>query len=189
MRWWFPFVALVLFATTPMVSAASSSPTDGQIYDVIERVVAEEAGSDTLCAVSRIDLDGDGGEEAVFTFMVGSHGSQVRAVTWKGGKERILFTGGSNTPNTGFVRIERVPAIVLERSDYDPNYVEGARTQELYLWNGSAFTHNPQDDCHLKRETKEENGQTYVMDSDEHCLPKREPIINTSCMALEKHPK
>ena len=64
-------VALLLFTGAISVSAAASSPSDGQIGDVIERIIAEEAGSDIECRVSCLDLDGDGAEEVLFRFPVG----------------------------------------------------------------------------------------------------------------------
>jgi len=169
---------VVLLSGTTGVCLAASPPTDTQVHEAIERTIAEEAGSQNLCAVSRIDLDGDGSDEAVFTFMVGSHGSQVRAVSWNGSRERILFGSGSNTPNTDFVRVNDIPAIVLEQSDYAPDYVLGVRTQQVYLWDGRTFTHEPRYDCELPNMTTE-NGAIYSDDA--HCRPKRERIPTTPC--------
>src|SRR3989338_565572 len=116
---------------------AVSSPTKEQVRDIIEQTIAEEAGSNGLCVASLLDLDGNGSQEAVFTFVVGSHGSQARAIRWEDGKPVVLFAGGSSPPNAAFGRGRGVPAIVLEQSDYEPNYVAGKRTQQLYPWNGT----------------------------------------------------
>ena len=179
------FVVLLLLTGIAGVSVAASAPTKRQLHDVIEQTIAEEAGSETLCAVSRIDLDGDGGEEAVFTFVVGAHGSQVRAIQWKAGKPVVLFADGSSTPNTNFVRVRGVPTIVLEQSDYEPDYVAGKRTQKLYPWNGTTFAHAPADDCVLEdRSVTAQDGSSVLEASDAHCKPMREPIPTVGCREL-----
>ncbi len=161
---------------------AASAPSKEQVREIIEQAIAEEAGSNTLCAVSLLDLTGDGFQEAVFTFIVGSHGSQVRAIRWKHGKPVVLFADGSNTPNTSFVRVRGVPTVVLEQSDYEPNYVAGTRTQQLYPWNGTTFAHAPVDDCLLEdRTVTMQDGSSALEASDAHCQPPREPISSMSC--------
>ena len=160
------------------VLAAAELPSEQQVRAIIQRVIAEEGGFENLCVVSRIDLDGNGSDEAVFTFIAGVHGSQVRAVSWKGGRDHILFENGSNTPNTAFVRVDGMPAIVLEQSDDAPNYVQGVRTQQLYLWDGRTFTQELKYDCQLPNKTTE----TGAIDSDDsYCRPQREHIPTSAC--------
>ena len=175
-------VVLLLWVMLWDVGFAATSPTDEQIRDVIDRIIAEEAGSDVLCAASLLDLDGDGSQDVVFTFVVGSHGSQARAIQWKSGKPVILFADGSSTPNTAFVRVRGVPTIVIERSDYEPNYVAGKRTQQLYPWNGTTFAHAPTDDCLLEdRSVTSQDGTSLLEASDAHCQPPRELISSEGC--------
>lgn len=85
-------MGMPVFAGTTSFSAAASSPTDGQIHDVIERIIAEEAGSDIECCVSRLDLDADGADEVLFRFPVGAHGSQTRVIEWSVVKRKSCST-------------------------------------------------------------------------------------------------
>jgi len=172
---------LLLCAGGARVGLAASSPTNRQIRAAIERILEEEGGYEDLCAVSRMDLNQAGNEAVIFTFLAGVHGSQVRVLTWQGGAERLLFSGGSDTPNTDVVKVDGLPAIVLEHSTYEPSYVDGQRTQELSVWDGKAFTHQPADDCLLKEDTITEKGQQYRVSTAEHCLPKREPVASLAC--------
>ncbi len=161
---------------------AASSPTKAQVREIIEQTIEEEGGFNGLCVASLLDLDGNGSQEAVFTFAAGAHGSQARAIRWEDGKPVVLFAGGSNTPNTDFVRVRGVPAIVLEQSDYEPDYVAGKRTQQLYPWNGTTFVHTPADDCLLEdRTVTAKDGSSLLEASDAHCQPPREPIPTVGC--------
>ena len=84
----------------------------------IEYIVqAEEAGSLNQCRVAQIDLTRDGKPESVVIFRVGSHGSQVRVLSWQAEKATVLFENGSNTPNTAFCLVEGVPTIALKRTE------------------------------------------------------------------------
>ena len=170
------------FLLHPTGVQAASAPNRSQVRGVMERTIAEEGGFNSMCAASLLDLDGDGSQEAVFTFAAGSHGSQARAIQWKRGKSVVLFAGGSSTPNTDFVRVRGVPTIVLERSDYEPDYVAGKRTQQLYPWNGITFAHAPTDDCLLEdRSVTGQDGSSLLEASDAHCQPSREPIPTVGC--------
>ena len=176
-------LAIIGLLLHPAGVQAASAPTKAQVRDVIQQTLEEEGGFNSMCVASLLDLDGDGSsQEVVFTFVGGAHGSQVRAIQWKMGKPVVLFTGGSSTPNTNFVRVRGVPTIVLEQSDYEPNYVAGTRTQQLYPWNGTTFAHAPVDDCLLEdRSVTAQDGSSLLEASDAHCQPPREPIPNVGC--------
>lgn len=162
------------------------TPTDAQIYEVIQPIIMEFShGGGRGCVVSRYDLNGDGQDEAVYTHPAGMHGSRAYAVRWEGGKPQVLFDESSNTPNTAFISVEGVPAILIEESDYEPSYVEGARIQQLYLWDGTTFTRAANQDCRLKNQVTWEDGQESIGHSDAHCLPKREPMPSRGCLDLK----
>ena len=56
------------FLLHPTGVQAASAPNRSQVRGVIERTIAEEGGFNSMCAASLLDLDGDGSQEAVFTF-------------------------------------------------------------------------------------------------------------------------
>jgi len=175
---------LLLLTLPAQVGFAVSSPTDVQLRDVIERIIAGEAGSDMGCEVSRLDVDDDGAQEALVRFPVGAHGSQTRVIRWERGKERVLYDGGCDTPNADFVLVNGTPAVILEYSDYQPSYRAGKRMQRLHLWNGETFVYDPRLDCLLEQITIEANGESQFVNTADHCLPKREPIASAPCSTL-----
>lgn len=178
-----PMVAILSFAGTASLSAAASPPTNGQIHAVIERIIAEEAGSDIECRVSRLDLDADGADEVLFRFPVGAHGSQTRVIRWVDGKEQILFDEGRGTPSSRFIRVEGTPAVLLEDSNYEPSYVDSTRTETLFVWNGKGFSHVPGYDCVLEHHVYDRNGLTFFSNISDHCQPTREEIPWLPCSA------
>jgi len=173
----------LLMACTVWVSIAASAPTDTQVHDVIERIIAEEAGSDIECRVSRLDLDRDGADEALFRFPVGAHGSQTRVIRWVGDKEEILFDEGRGTPSARFVLVNGTPAVLLEDSSYEPSYVDSKRTETLFVWDGRRFSHMPSYDCVLEHHVYDRNGLTYFSNISDHCEPAREEIPWLPCSA------
>lgn len=112
-------------------------------------VQAEEAGSLNQCRVSQIDLTGDGKPESVVIFRVGSHGSQVRALSWQAEKATVLFENGSNTPHTAFCLVEGVPKISLKRTESAGRAV----TQLVYQWDGQTFAPSQSDGCALGQDS------------------------------------
>lgn len=180
-------VIMLVSTGSTQVVLGESSPTDKQIREVIGRAYAEEhAGRSDLeeCNVSRLDVDGDGLEEALFSFPVGAHGSHAWVVTWVKGEEKILFDEVCDAPTAGFVSVSGAPTVLLEYSDYKPSYVSSSRTQKLYVWNGKAFAHVPSYDCILKHHIRKEGPYEINSDTADHCLLKRESIASMPCSAV-----
>lgn len=106
----------------------------------LNRLIEEDGGS-TISNIESVTLPPAGMLAYVLLYPVGAHASRVQVVAFRKEKPIILFESGSGTPNTDF-RIEQgVPTIILEQSDYNPDYVTGKRSREFYAWNGATFTH------------------------------------------------
>ena len=111
--------------------ATRATLTQAQQQVIEDIVVAEEAGRLNDCRATQVDLDREGPLETVILFLVGSHGSQARALRWQGASAVTLFEDGSDTPGTAFCLAEGVPTFVLER--------KGSKVPLAYQWNGKAF--------------------------------------------------
>ncbi len=124
-----------------LVFLLSGCATNQQL-GVIKSLIGDEnmqSASDGA-HIDEIDLDSDGQQEFVATYPAGAHGSWAQVFKFVDGKPLSIFEGFSNTPNTEFRVIEDAPTIILEQSDYEPDYVSGHRYKEFYRWDGKAFT-------------------------------------------------
>jgi len=106
----------------------------------LNRLIEEDGGS-TISNIESVALPPAGTPAYVLLYPVGVHASRVQVVAFHQGKPTVLFAGGSSTPDTDFRIEQEVPTIILEQSDYKPDYVTGKRSREFYAWNGATFTH------------------------------------------------
>lgn len=126
---------LTVFSQRPVYAAQPRH------YEAIAQMVRDEEETG-LFAIDEVDLDHDGIAESVVTYPAGVHASHVRVLKWNHDTPTILFETGSNTPNADFKMLGGVSTIILEQSDYDPDYVLGHRYKEFYQWNGKTFALN-----------------------------------------------
>ena len=103
----------------------------------IRKIITEE--DPTLFNIERIDLDRNGVNEVIFTYVSGAHSSGAKVVRFNGNELQIIFQHGSTTSNTEFEVINNIPMLIFEESDYTPDYNSGKRFKEIYRWNGEIF--------------------------------------------------
>ncbi len=127
-----------MFVVSPQRWVCSEQP---QHSEAIAQMVWNEEGT-KLFAIDEVDLDHDGIAESIVTYPVGVHASHVRVLKWHHNTPTILYEIGCSTPNADFKTISGVPTIILEQSDYEPDYALGHRYQEFYQWNGKTFALN-----------------------------------------------
>jgi len=132
-------VIATIFATLVGVrlsaSAAETVLTELQQEAIATVVTAEEAGNLNQCRAAQVDLEGDGTNETVIIFRVGSHGSQGRMFDWDSGSPSMVFDAGSNTPNTDFCLLDGVPTFALEQTAR----IGGEVSRLTYQWRWRSF--------------------------------------------------
>lgn len=89
--------------------------------------------------VEEADLDKDGQNELIVSYLAGLHSLSTKVIRLKGDECEVLFERVSSTPNTDFKIIDGVPTLVFEESDYTPDYNTGKSHEEIYQWDGSKF--------------------------------------------------
>lgn len=89
--------------------------------------------------IKPIDLDKDGEKEAVVIYAFGTHHSGVKVIKFSGEKTDILFEDTSATPNIEFKIYKGTPIIIVEESEYAPDYASSRRYKKIYQWDGKTF--------------------------------------------------
>jgi hypothetical protein len=104
--------------------------------------ILDEIGISSMYSLYELDLNGDGKNEAIITYIAGNHSSGAKVVEFTDGKAEIIFDHGSSTPNTEFEIESGVATFSFEESTFDPDYATGERISMKYIWNGKEFEEN-----------------------------------------------
>ena len=91
-------------------------------------------------SVEEVDLDKDGQNETVVTYITGLHHTGAKVIKFDGDKPVVLFEHGCSTPNARFEIVNNIPTLIFEESNYTPDYATGKRYEETYRWDGKTFS-------------------------------------------------
>jgi hypothetical protein len=101
--------------------------------------IINEIGDAWSYNTQEYDLDCDGRKEAIVIYVRGTHHSGAKVLKFDGDKAEIIFDESCSTSNVDFKIVRGVPTIVLEDSDYDPDYDTSKRHKRTYRWNDKSF--------------------------------------------------
>jgi hypothetical protein len=128
---------LLILGLFLLSSYAECVATDLTQHDIIKKIMDEEGA--LFYDTKQFDLDRDRINEFIVTYYYGLHHRGIKVIKFEDDKSIILFEQTTNTPMINFEIINNVPTIILEVSDYTPDYATGGTYKEMYQWDGKTF--------------------------------------------------
>lgn len=105
--------------------------------EILEAIATDEGMM--MYSIYEFDFNRDGHNEAIIVYVAGAHSSGAKVIKFDRGEYEIIFQHGSTTPNAQFKIVGGVATFIFEESDYNPDYVDGSRYIEKYVWDGKGF--------------------------------------------------